>query len=175
MSEMDEPAGAGDIEEFSDIEEFCAEWFPRVTGMLALYVGNRPAAEELAQEAFARAWERWPRVSAMANPVGWVHVTALNLARSRFRRHRAWRRVQPRLHAAEAGTDRDPVSRLVVAEAVSALPRRQREVILLRYYLDLPTEEIADVTGIAPSTVRVHLSRALDHLRRAGLSDDDDA
>lgn len=171
---MDEPAGAGDIEKFCDIEEFCAQWFPRVSGMLALHVGSRPVAEELAQEAFARAWERWRLVSAMENPVGWVHVTALNLARSRFRRHRAWRRVQPRLHVSEASTDPDPIDRLAVVHAISALPQRQRDVVLLRYYLDLPTEEIARVTGTAPSTVRVHLSRALDHLRRAGLLDDGD-
>lgn len=155
------------------VEAFCEEWYPRVSGMLTLYVGDWAVAEELAQGAFARAWERWPTVSTMENPVGWVHVTALNLARSRFRRGRAWWRVRSRLHEPTAAPDPDPSERVAIVEAIKALPHRQRQVVLLRYYLDLPTEDIAEVVGIAPSTVRVHLSRALVQLRNAGLTEDE--
>lgn len=79
--------------ELLDPAAFCDRVSGRLVGSLTLYCGDRHLAEELAQEALARAWERWPAVSRMASPEGWAFRTAMNLARSGFRRRRIERRV----------------------------------------------------------------------------------
>lgn len=130
-------------------------------------VVDRHLAEELAAEAFARAWATWPRVSRHPSPAGWVVRTALNTRVSWWRRRR--REVPLAAHepatsdASRYGIDRD------VMVALGNLPSRQREVITLRLLLDLDTETTAKVLGIAPGTVTAHLSRAIRALRR-GLS-----
>ncbi len=71
------------------------EYRPLVRG-LALYCGDAAVAEELAQDAFARAFQRWSSVSGMARPDAWLRTVAFNLARSRFRRRAAERRAYTR-------------------------------------------------------------------------------
>jgi len=78
----------------TDAAAFCDEIRGRLVGSLYLYCGDRPLAEELAQEALARTWERWDQVSAMASPEAWTFATARNLARSRFRRRAVERRAR---------------------------------------------------------------------------------
>ena len=80
-----------------DVERFCTEIAPRLVGSLTLYCGDHLLAEELAQEALARAIERWARVGAMDSPEAWTYKTAFNLARSSFRRGAAERRAQARV------------------------------------------------------------------------------
>jgi RNA polymerase sigma-70 factor (sigma-E family) len=125
--------------------------------------GDRQVAEDAVAEAFTRAYARWAQVRAHPNPTAWVIRVALNAQRS------WWRRVRREVLGAMPGadpavTDTDPVSGEVRA-AVAALPRRQREVVALRVIADLSAEETADVLGISPGTVGVHLHRALAALR----------
>ena len=63
-----------------ECERFCAQVSPRLVGSLTLYCGDRLLAEEIAQEALVRAFERWGRVGAMASPEAWAYRTAFNLA-----------------------------------------------------------------------------------------------
>lgn len=148
---------------------FCERLYPQVVGTLTLVVGDRMTAEELAQEAFVRVWERWPRVRAMESPEGWTHHVAMNLARSSLRRRGAARRAQRRLeHEASlppGDVDRDDV--LAVRDALAALPRRQREAMVLRYYAGLDVDQTAQALGCAPGTVTSLCHRA----RRAMRSD----
>lgn len=126
-------------------------------------VVDRHLAEELVAEAFARAWDAWPRVSRHPSPAGWVVRTALNTRVSWWRRRR--REIPLAAHepvtsdASRYGLERD------VMVALGTLPSRQREVITLRLLLDLDTETTAQVLGIAPGTVTAHLSRAISALR----------
>jgi DNA-directed RNA polymerase specialized sigma24 family protein len=87
-------------------EELCRRVHPRLVKTLALFCGEVAAAEDLAQEALVRAWDRWPAVSEMANPEGWVFRVAFNLATSRARRRQGpatwttpWRYEEPSLRS----------------------------------------------------------------------------
>src|SRR2546423_14320253 len=101
--------------------------------------GSRAAAEDAVQEALARAWERDERGHRIDSLEAWVTKVATNLARSRWRRIRVERR-----HVSERATPSEPSGELVdLRRALELLPRRQREVTVLRYCLDLDVLEIA--------------------------------
>lgn len=118
------------------------------------------AAEEAVAEAFARAWASWPKVRGLSSPRAWVVRTAVNADISWWRRRR--REVAVDVPDAEAFDATYP-SDLVAA--VRALPSRQREVVVLRYLLDLDTVATAAWLGIAPGTVTAHLHHALAALQ----------
>jgi RNA polymerase sigma-70 factor (sigma-E family) len=131
--------------------------------------GDLDTAQDLVDEAFARAWANWRRVSTHPAPRAWVVRTALNAGVSAWRRRR--REVPldagpepPRLRLAGEGAAGEPVDARVMA-ALLRLPARQREVVALRIFLDLDTGHVADVLGIAPGTVTAHLARAMAVLR----------
>jgi RNA polymerase sigma-70 factor (sigma-E family) len=125
-------------------------------------VGDRQQAEELVSEAFARAWAGWRRVGRHPAPQAWIVRTALNTHVSWWRRRRhevAWTGQDP----AETRSD-GPVDEQMMA-LLRALPDRQRQVVALRIFLDLDTRATAEALGIAPGTVKAHLSRATATLR----------
>jgi len=127
-------------------------------------VTDRPLAEDLVAEAFARAWTSWRQVSRHPAPRAWVVRTALNARVSWWRRHR--REVLLADNATASATDRSEMVDAALIAALRRLPPRQREVVALRVLLDLDTETTAEVLGIAPGTVTAHLSRAVAALRR---------
>ncbi len=139
--------------------------YPRMVALAYGITGNRWAAEELAQEACLRAYRSWDSISGYDKPGAWLRRVTINLSNSFIRRRvselRALERyvfngVQPLAdHSLEAKE---------FWEQVSSLPRRQREVIVLRYVDDLTTTEIADVLGISESSVRTHLQRGREML-----------
>jgi RNA polymerase sigma-70 factor (sigma-E family) len=127
-------------------------------------IGDRQLAEDLVAEAFTRAWESWRKVREHPAPRAWVVRTALNTRVS------WWRRRQHELVAGEAlpnGVQGEDPGGLDggLAAAIRALPRRQREVITLRVFLDLDTRATAELLGISAGTVGAHLHRALATLR----------
>ena len=125
----------------------------RLFRALYLMTGSVQEAEELAQDAFLNVWERWDRVSAMADPDGYLYRTAMNLHRSRLRRmmraaklpFSPERSVEP-YGAADA---RDAVVR-----AIAALSPRQRQALVLTELLDRDTDEAAKSMHVSSSTVR---------------------
>ncbi len=123
-----------------------------------MVAGSRPVAEDAVQEALARAWERSERGEDIRNLEAWVTTVALNLARSGLRRVRSERAARERLRG------RQPIepseTRVDVVRALSALPRRQREATVLRYYLGYDVKEIADVLRIREGTAKTTLHRA---------------
>ena len=125
--------------------------------------GDRVLAEDLVAEAFARAWSSWQKVSRHPAPAAWVVRTALNLRVSWWRQRR--REVALDNHDREHLDRVDPDANGVLLSAVRRLPRRQREVVVLRIWLDLDTQSVADELGISAMTVAVHLSRAIATLR----------
>ena len=119
------------------------------------------------QEALVRAWMRSERGEHVASLPAWVAAAALNLTRSGWRRAMAERRARGRFRA-EAGSAVEPSAEQVdVARALEALPRRQREVAVLRYLLEMSTAEVAAALGITEGTVKSSLARARTHLVEA--------
>jgi RNA polymerase sigma factor (sigma-70 family) len=131
-------------------------------------VGDRDTAQELVDEAFARAWASWRTVSRHPAPAAWVVRTALNANISRWRRrHREVPVPDPcvvaDVPAAEGAPDGLVDARIMAA--LLRLPDRQRQVAALRLVLDLDTGRAGEVLGISPSAVKTHLARALASLR----------
>lgn len=154
-------------------EEFCAVVRPRLVGALVLFCGSAPLAEELAQEALARAYERWPRVETMRSPEAWTYRVAFNLARSAARRRAAERRALRRMNS-RAPVLPDAATALAVRHAVLALPSRQRAAIVARFYAGLSVAETAEALGCAAGTVRALTAQAIASLRRSGLVDSEE-
>lgn len=132
-------------------------------------LGDRAAAEDVVQEAFCGLFRRWDRLAGPDKALAYVRSSVLNGCRSALRRklrHDVGGVSQPLVSSAEsaalAGEERRQVTRLL-----RRLPDRQREVLVLRFYLELSDAEIARQMGIRPSTVRSTTSRALAALARA--------
>jgi RNA polymerase sigma-70 factor (ECF subfamily) len=135
-------------------------------GALVLISGDRHEAEEIAQDAFLVLWERWDRVSVMANATGYLYRTAMNLFRKRRRRAAlALRRVvglastEDTFAAADAGQ--------MVARALASLSRRQRAALVLTELLGFTSEEAGRALGIRPVTVRVLASQGRAAMRQS--------
>ena len=134
--------------------------------------GSRAAAEDAVQEAVARAWERSQRGDEPIRSLpAWVTRVAVNLMHSRWRRTRAEARGRERLGVPRAPADAD--DRLDVERALAALPRRQREATVLRYYLGLDVAEVAEALGVTEGTAKTTLFRARQALA-AALGDHDE-
>ena len=115
-------------------------------------------AEDCAQEAFLRAYRDWDRVGRMEWPGAWTRRTALNLAVSRWRRMSAEARAFVRL--GDRTEHHDDTTDPEFWAAVRRLPERQAQVVALTYVEDLDANQVGHVLGLAPGTVRVHLTRA---------------
>lgn len=122
-------------------------------------LGHRADAEDCAQEALARALVRWRKVADYAP--AWVARVSTNLAIDRVRRDRRSSSPGPDRAAADPVSDR----RRDLVVALEALPRRQREAVVLRYVVDLPEAETASAMGCSIGTIKSATSRGLDRLR----------
>jgi RNA polymerase sigma factor (sigma-70 family) len=122
-------------------------------------LGDRQAAEDVAQEATTRACVRWKKVEPHAEP--WTARVAANLALDLVRRGPA------PVPAAKADADPLVAERLDLQRALFELPKRQREVVSLRYGADLPEAQVAELLGCSPGTVKTHAHRGLAALRLA--------
>jgi RNA polymerase sigma-70 factor (sigma-E family) len=131
-----------------------------------LMIGDRAAAEDVVQDAFCGLYRNWGRLADPSGALAYVRSSVLNGCRSVLRRRALGLRVtmyQPPAGSAEAAVlGRE--ERQEVLRAVRRLPHRQREALVLRFYLDLPDPEIARVMGIRPGTVRSATHRALKAL-----------
>jgi RNA polymerase sigma-70 factor (ECF subfamily) len=150
-----------------DFVAMCHREHAQLVRAVTLWCGDRAVAEEVVQEAFARACRDWRRVRRMDRPVAWIWRVAVNLSNSRFRRRQAERRAYGRVAARTVGEHRDPdgADAVAVRRALAGLSPLQRQVVILRFYLDVPVEEIAVVTGRSASAITSVTHRALLRLR----------
>jgi len=151
-----------------DVERFCVDAHPKLVAALTHQFGEQWLAEDLAQEALIRACDRWAVVRELDSPVGWTFRVGVNLGRSHFRRRAAERRACARQgRAADAAVHRDPdvADRLGLQEALAALTWRQRQVVVLRFFLGLPAGEVATVLSTTEGAVRALTHRAIAVLR----------
>lgn len=156
---------------------FRAHWLELVR-LATVMVGDVATAEDVVQDAFERLHRSWHRLREPASGLAYARSSVLNGCRSVHRRAAVARKYGPRLAlpADVAGPDAaalaDESSR--VAAALQGLTRRQREVIVLRYYADLDTAEIAGTLRLTQGAVRATISRALTAMARALGEDSDD-
>ncbi|MCY3609307.1 MAG: sigma-70 family RNA polymerase sigma factor [Acidimicrobiaceae bacterium] len=156
--------GAGPIDAVAvRFEDFYANHRDELARALGLALRDSALGAEAADEAFARACQRWGQVSAYANPQGWVFRVGLNWARSWLRRVRRERERRPLLAQPHATEDR--ARDVDLERALATLNDSHRAVIVARFYLDWSVAETADALGIATGTVKSRLSRGLEQLR----------
>jgi RNA polymerase sigma factor (sigma-70 family) len=153
------------MNEDSAVTAFCESHYKMLVPALGLYCGDAWVAEELAQEALARAYRDWRKVQKCDNPTAWVYAVAFNLARSHFRRRAAERRALQRTVQAARPAQTDHQEVLELRTMVRSLPPRQRQATILRYQADLPVREIAQLMHCSEGTVKSHLHKALRRLR----------
>lgn len=150
----------------SQFEAFYREEYPSVVALSYVLSGSRPAAEDLAQEAFLRAHWEWERVGRMEAPGAWVRRVVVNLGRSRFRRLRSEAAARARLTTAPTTLVAPDSEYDAFWAEVRRLPSRQAQAIALRYVDDLSVSEIADVLEVAEGTVKALLHQGRERLER---------
>jgi RNA polymerase sigma factor (sigma-70 family) len=147
-------------------EAFFEGEYTRLARAVYLMTGDALESEDIAQEAMARLYERWDRVSQMESPVGYLFRTGLNLVRKRSRRAR----VRLRKPGSQPPVPSDPAlvveARSEIRRALSSLPANQREALILVEWLGMGAEEAGALMGARPGTVRVWVSRAKAGVRR---------
>lgn len=155
-----------------DFEAFFRLEHERLFRSLWLLTRDRHEAEEVAQEAFLRLWERWGRIADAPDPVAYLYRTALNVWRSRLRRVAVAARKA--IHHTRRGDEMEDVeARDTVLRSLASLPERQRAAIVLMDVLDLPSERAGSILGVRPVTVRVLAARARATLaNELGATDD---
>ena len=145
----------------------------RLVGLAALLVDDRETAEDVVQEAFVNLHRRWSHLRDQRLAVSYLNRAVVNGGRDRLRHGRRSAVLLPRMvpvpeyrHSAEQDAVRhEEADRLW--KAITALPYRQRQVLVLRYYLDLSEAEIADTLEVSRGSVKKHASRGLAALARS--------
>jgi RNA polymerase sigma-70 factor (sigma-E family) len=141
----------------------------RLVGLAALMVDDRETAEEVVQDAFESLYRQWPRLRDPHAAVGYLNRSVVNGSRSRLRRRLSERSyVLPEVGSAPSAESfgMREGQRKELVDAVRELPRRQREVVVLRYFLDLSEEQIADWLGVSKGSVKRHAFRATATLQK---------
>ena len=139
-------------------DEFYRGTSPRLLRYAYVVTGDMPAAQDLVQEAYVRAWQRWPKVAQYDQTEAWLRMVVSRLATDR------WRKIGVRRRAAAAAHPPDPVpppseNTVLLVTALRTLPTPQRTALTLHYLLDLPITDIATETGASIGTVKSWLSR----------------
>jgi len=146
--------------------EFVSERQQSLLRFAMVLTGDARLAEDIVQDVLVRAWEKWDRIGPLEHPNAYIRRMIINDFLSWRRR---WARVQPLALVEPPGSVDDHANAHAERDAllteVAKLPRKQRAVLVLRYYQGLADAEIADVLGCAAGTVRGYASRALATLR----------
>jgi RNA polymerase sigma-70 factor (sigma-E family) len=148
---------------------YAAHW-RQLVRLAVLLVHDVGAAEEIVQDCFIAVHSRWNRLHDPDRALAYLRRSVVNRSRSHLRhltvvRRHADRERDPEPAGAADVTAYDLARRATVLAALRRLPRRQREVLALRYYLDLSEAEIADLLGISRGAVKSHASRGAAALR----------
>lgn len=142
------------------------EHYRQLLRMALLLVDDRSVAEDVVQDAYVRVYDARSRLRDRDKALAFLRQTVLNRARSLLRRKQVSKRYEHRL------VQRDPhpddsvrgIDRTVIAEALTRLPRRQREAVVLRYYADFSEEYTAKLMKVTPGAVKSYCSRGVARL-----------
>jgi RNA polymerase sigma-70 factor (sigma-E family) len=142
-------------------EALCREEYAAVVRTAWLITGDREEALDVAQETFARAYERWRTVQDLDRPAAWLQRVAGNLALSWRRREKRYLRTQVSARTMEPPETADEE----LLAALRALTPAQRTAIVLRFYGDLSVDDTASALGKRPGTIRALTSQGMERLR----------
>lgn len=162
-------AGAGTGDRSAAVSALYAGHALGLIRLAHIMLGNRQAAEDVVQEAFIGLYRRWSHLDEQAKALGYVRSSVLNGCRSQLRRSPTVELDSaggPAVSSAESAVLTAEERRDVI-HALRCLPARQREVLALRFYLDLPDDQIAAAMSISRGTVRSAAHRGLAALGRA--------
>ena len=178
LAEADPGAGAGRGEHATAVEDLFRQHWLELVRLATVMVGDVATAEDVVQDAFERLQRSWHRLREPSSGLAYARSSVLNGCRSVHRRTAVARKYGPRLATpADAATPDASAAADVSGQVVAALrrlTRRQREVIVLRYYADLDIAEIAGTLRLTQGAVRATISRALTAMGRALEEDNDD-
>jgi len=150
------------------VEELYASHYRRLVRLSVLLVRDQESAEEVVQDSFVAMHGRWRSLRDPEKGLAYLRQTVVNKSRSVLRRRSVAARHVPAMIPDHRGADHDAVEserRTQVLDALRALPERQREVLTLRYYLDLSEAQIAEALGISRGAVKSHAFRGAAALR----------
>jgi RNA polymerase sigma-70 factor (sigma-E family) len=159
-----------DAERADELVDLYREHYRSLVRLAYLLLDDLPASEEAVQDAFVKLHQSWSRVTDPAKRVSYLRSIVMNGARSGLRRRVRGRRLvllkpEP-AESAEASALRSENQREVLT-ALRTLPDRQRDCLVLRYYLDLSEAAIAETLGISAGSVKTHTHRGMAALERA--------
>lgn len=139
-------------------DAFYAGSVRRVVGQLSAMTGNRAEAEDVVQEAYARAWQRWDKVASYGDPEGWVRTVAYRISVSSWRKTVS-RGLAHRRHGVGADAPEVSPDYVAIVAALRKISESQRRVVVLHHLVGLSVTEIARETGSSPGAVKTRLSR----------------
>lgn len=150
------------------LEELYGAHFVGLVRLAVLLVRDQGVAEEVVQDSFVALHRHWHSLDDPDRAVGYLRTTVVNKSRSVLRHRAVVARNAPQPMPDSPGADATSLNRdrrRAVLDAMRSLPRRQREVLALRYYLDYSEREIAEALGISQGSVKSHASRGAAALR----------
>ncbi|WP_017977165.1 SigE family RNA polymerase sigma factor [Actinopolyspora halophila] len=164
---------SGEQEESNDaplrLEDLYRQQQMRMVRLAILLVDDPATAEDVVQEAFTGLYRNWAQLRDVKAAVGYLRTAVVNGSRSVLRRRKTAREYQPP-HQPDARSAESlamlSTEHQAIVTALGHLPRRQREVLVLRYYGNMSEGEIAEATGVSKGTVKSTASRALEALQK---------
>lgn len=155
-------AGA-DVRTEAEFTGLYEKHFSELAAQVCAYLGDATEAQDLVQEAFLRAWQRWDKVGGYEEPVAWVRRVAWNLATSRHRRNQVARKFLQKSSAPELAPAASPDHVALVA-ALKQVPAKRRQALVMHYMADMTVAAIAAATGAKEGTVKSWLHRGRKEL-----------
>lgn len=135
--------------------------------LAALLVDDKAACEDVVQDAYVRVYASRTKLRDDTRALAYLRQTVVNLSRSSLRRTIMTRRKAQPAAPGAGGPDEvifDRIEQAAVVQALRTLPRRQREVLALRYFAEMSEASVADALGISVGSVKAYASRGLDRL-----------
>jgi RNA polymerase sigma-70 factor (sigma-E family) len=172
MSAVVAVGGGGSVLEATSADELLTTLYTthyrELVRLAAFLTGDRDNAEEVVQDAYVSVHGSWRRLRELDKAEAYLRTAVVNASRSRLRRRQVAQRHRPEPQRDMASAESFAVEhaqREAVLEALRALPRRQREAVVLRYYGDLSEAQTAAAMGCSTGAVKSHTSRAMAALR----------
>jgi RNA polymerase sigma-70 factor (sigma-E family) len=152
----------------SAVHQAYQAYYHRLVGQLCGMTGDLPEAQDVVQEAFARALLRPARFLEIQDPEAWLRTVAMNVARNRFRRRWVFDRLirSGRVGGLEETMPGLSADRVALVSALRKLNHPTREAVVLHHLADLPVKEVATALGVSVGTVKARLSRGRAALAR---------
>jgi RNA polymerase sigma-70 factor (sigma-E family) len=161
-----------EVEPADELVDLYRSQYRSLVRLAALLLDDVGSSEEAVQDAFVSMHRAWDRVRDPSRRLAYLRSAVLNGARSRMRKRAVRRRLEPVPPVGESAESAETAALLAeehreVLAALRKLPTRQRECLMLRYYLDLSEADIAATLGISAGSVKTHTHRGMAALTRA--------